>query len=118
MIEHTWKFFSDQPFLAKARTNTSASIVVILPLTHVAISSSAASRVFQFASPKSVMIADGSCSAASASASSGVCLNLTASKPPGVEAEFPLLGFAPVVAAAGGFLELDATTVDAGGFFD
>jgi hypothetical protein len=111
--EHTWKFFSPQPFFAKARTITSASSLSISPSIHKASSSSAANLVFQFASARSAVTEDGNNPAARASASSGVCLYLKLSRAPGawdgedleVLEEAGCDGFlAVVLPTAGGFL--------------
>lgn len=99
---HTWKFFSAQPFFAINLTRTSASSVSTSCSTQEVISSKAAKRTFQFASPKSVAILAGINSAARLSASSGVCLYLKLSRPPagggGGGLDFP------PAAAGGGFL--------------
>src|SRR5258708_18873648 len=79
--------------------------------THVVISSKAASRVFQFASPRSVIKLAGISSVASASASSGVCLYLKLSRPPAGAGAPPFPGFDDVAAAAA------AAAASAGGFF-
>ena len=99
---HTWKFFSFHPFLPKKRTTISESRSLTFPSTQVVISSSAASRTFQLESPRSVTNLAGMSSAASASASSGVCLYLKVSKVPGAGAAPPLEGFEAAAAAAGG----------------
>ena len=99
----TWKFFSLQPFLAKARTTISASRPSTSFSSQLDISSKAASRVFQFASPRSIMIDEGIKSAARASASSGVCLYLTASRFPVAVGAPALPVFVAAVAAAGFF---------------
>lgn len=103
----TWKFFSDQPFFANARMSTSESTSLAIPSTHPVISSSAARRVFQLASAKSVARFDGISSAARASASSGVCLYLNVSRPPGGGAAPPLDGLEGA-AAGGSFLTAGA----------
>ena len=112
----TWKFFSAQPFLARARTITSASTSLTTPSTQVVISSNAANLVFQLASPKSVKILDGMRSAESASASSGVCLYLNESKAPDAGAAPPLAGLDVGAAAAGTFLTAVGALATAGGF--
>jgi hypothetical protein len=104
----TWKFFSAHPFFAMVRTTTSASTCAATPSTQLVISSSAASLVFQLESPISARMEDGMRSMAIASESSGVCLNLNASKESGPGA-FPLVGWA----AGGPFLvEVPAAVVD------
>ena len=98
----TWKFFSFQPFLPKKRTTTSESRSLTQPSTQVVISSRAAKRFFQLESPRSVANFAGISSAASASASSGVCLYLKVSSAPGPGAAPPFAGFDVAAAAAGG----------------
>ena len=86
--------------MVKNLITTSASSSSTDPCTQDVISSSAASLVFQFASEKSATIAVGIKSAARASASSDVCLNLKDSS-----AAFPGAGAAAgldLEAAAGG----------------
>jgi hypothetical protein len=105
----TWKFFSAHPFFAMVRTTTSASTCSATPSTQLVISSSAASLVFQLESPKSARMEDGMSSMAIASESSGVCLNLNASKESEPGAAFPLVGRV----AGGPFLvEVPAAVVD------
>jgi hypothetical protein len=109
---HTWKFFSAHPFLARARTTTSASNSSTTPSTHSVISSSAANRVFQLASPRSSKILDGIRSPASASASSGRCLYLKVSRAAaaaaGADTAPPLEGFDTGAAAGTIFLTAGA----------
>ena len=75
----TWKFFSFHPFFAINLTTTSESTCSTTPSSHVAISSTAPRRAFQFVFPRSADILEGIKSAAKASASSGVCLYFTVS---------------------------------------
>lgn len=98
----TWKFFSAHPFFAKVRIITSESTSTITPSNQELISSRAANRVFQFASPKSVKMDAVIKSAAKVSASSGVCLYLKLSKAPGAAGAADFAGLALV--AGGGFL--------------
>lgn len=95
---------------------TSASTSPTTPSTQVVISSNATSLVFQLASPKSVKILDGMRSAASASASSGVCLYLNESKAPGAVAVAPLAGLDTGAATAGTFLAAGGALVAVRGF--
>lgn len=95
----------------------SASTSVTTLSTQLVISSRAANLVFQFASPRSVRMDAGMRSAARASESSGVCLNLKVSNAPGDKAVAGFDGFeaappagflvdgaAGELAAVGGFL--------------
>jgi hypothetical protein len=76
----TWKFFSFQPFLAKNLTTSSLSTSSTIPSSSQAIiSSRAARRVFQLASPKPSRICAGIKSKMRSSASSGVKRNLNVS---------------------------------------
>lgn len=100
----TWKFFSFHPFLAKNLTTTSLSTESATSSTQAVISSSADNLSFQLESAKSVAICAGISSAASASASSGVCLYLNESRVPGATGPEGFADFAGAAAAAGGFL--------------
>lgn len=92
---------------------TSASTSSTMLDSQVFMVSRAASRVFQLASPKSVMISVGIRSAARASESSGVCLYLNVSSAPAATgAEAALDGFA--AADGGGFLGAEAVAAGAG----
>lgn len=97
-LVHTWKFFSDHPFLPRNLTTTSESSDSADDSTQPVISSNVAKRVFQFESPRPVANSAGIMSAARASASSGVCLNLKVSNDPWAGGAPPFAGLA---AAAG-----------------
>lgn len=115
----TWKFFSFQPFFPRNRTTTSESSSGAALSIQPVISSRAASRTFQFESPRSVAYWAGIISAARASASSGVCLNLKESKAPGAAGGGALPGLP--VAAGANFLTASAAdgaaSASTGAFF-
>lgn len=126
-LRYTWKFFSFHPFFPKNRTTISESTSAALLSAHVVISSKAANRVFQLESARSVANLAGIISAASDSASSGVCLNLTVSSAPGASGAAALLDlleagggttfFTGGADAAGGVGPvLGASSVEAAGF--
>jgi hypothetical protein len=107
----TWKFFSFHPFFAINLIKTSLSISPIVPSSQVFISSNAANRTFQLVSAKPVATSAGMRSAASDSASSGVCLYLNVSSAPGAVAA---AGF-PDLLVGGSFLTGGGATAAAAG---
>ena len=111
----TWKFFSLQPFFARARKITSASTSVTTPSSHTCISSKAVNLVFQLASPRSVRIEDGISSAARMSASSDECLNLNVSRTAGAAGALAFPDFAVADTPGGSFFVAGAVAFPAAG---